>query len=422
MIGMIATTTRKTWTAKRNGAPQPNPEREEAIKKAKATDIVELVGRYIVLRKHAAGGELEGPCPKCGGRDRFIVDPHGWFCRQCKVYDAAHGWYGPIDFVMWMHGMGFLEAVAFLTGAQMTTPIARAHAAVREPGQAEPQPQQWRDDAAREADAAHLRLMAGEEGEAHRAYLTKRGLLPDTWAAFKLGAGNGYYSLTQQYEPAIVMPWYRKGETVALRYRFLAPPVVQRPNELQFNKMLSKSGSRFGGLLFGGQALLGAGERHRTLVICEGEMNAASIWQVAHETAVDVLSVGSESTTITDKMIEYAAQYRTRIVWMDKPEQAKRVGDRFGAQVAAKSPTIGDREYDANALLMAGKLGGFLTTVRARACATDDDKKRLYFDLVEGALAGGLDPATAAVAMQIAERVVVATTLAPCADGLWRVS
>ena len=40
---------------------------------------------------------------------------------------------------------------------------------------------------------------------------------------------------------------------------------------------------------------------------------------------LDVLSVGSESTTITDKMIEYAAQYRVRIVWMDKPEVAQRV-------------------------------------------------------------------------------------------------
>ena len=263
--------------------------------------------------------------------------------------------------------------------------------------------------------------MAGEEGEAHRQYLRKRGLHPGTWAAFHFGAGAGYYSLTQQYEPAIVMPWYRKGETVALRYRFIDPPMVQTANELKFNKMLSKAGSRFGGLLFGGQALLGAGECHRTLVICEGEMNAASIWQVAHETNLDVLSVGSESTTITDKMIEYASQYRVRIVWMDKPEQAKRVGERLQAHVAAHSPTIGDREYDANALLMAGKLGAFMATLRARACTTDEDKQRLYCDLVDGALAGGLDPATAAVAVQIAERLGITTALAQSDDGLWRV-
>ncbi len=418
MIGMIATTTRKTWSAKRNGTPPPNPERQAAIEQAKRTDMHQLAERYIELRRKAAR-EWEGPCPKCQGTDRFVVDENGWFCRQCKPMDKEHGWYGPIDFVMWLHNMGFLEAVAFLTGAQMTTPITRTQPAPATPTVI-PQPQQWRDEAGREADIAHLRLMAGEEGVAHRAYLTKRGLLPDTWAAFKLGAGTGYYSLTQQQEPAIVMPWYRQGETVALRYRFIDPPMVQTPDELKFNKMLSKTGSRFGGLLFGGQALLGAGERHRTLVVCEGEMNAASIWQVAHDTAVDVLSVGSESTTITDKMVEYAAQYRVRLVWMDKPEQAKRVGDRLQAHVAAHSPTIGEREYDANALLLAGKLGAFLATLRARACATDEDKTRLYFDLVEGALAGGLDQATATVALQIAARLGVATTLAPCADGLWR--
>ena len=418
MVGMISTSTLGRVRAKRNGAPTPNPEREAAIEQAKRTDMHQLADRYIELRRKAAQ-EWEGPCPKCQGHDRFVVDANGWFCRQCKPFDKDHGWYGPIDFVMWMHGFGFLEAVAFLTGAQMTTPITRTQPAVREP-QVTPQPQQWRDEAGREADIAHLRLMAGEEGEAHRAYLAKRGLHPDTWAAFKFGAGAGYYSLTQQPEPAIVMPWFRQGETVALRYRFIDPPIVDRPDELKFNKMLSKSGSRFGGLLFGGQALLGAGERFRTLVICEGEMNAASIWQVAHETNLDVLSVGSESTTITDKMIEYAAQYRVRIVWMDKPEVAQRVAGRFGA-LAVRSPTLGEREYDANALLLAGKLGGFLTTVRARACATDEDKQRLYFDLVEGALAGGLDQATATVAMQIAARLGVATTLAPGEDGLWRV-
>jgi hypothetical protein len=131
-----------------------------------------------------------------------------------------------------------------------------------------------------------------------------------------------------------------------------------------------------------------------------------------------VLSIGSESSTITDKMVEYAAQYRHRIVWMDKQEQAKRVGDAFGAQVAARSPTIGEREYDANALLMTGRLGAFLATLRARACVTEDDKRKLLYDLCD---ADGLDQATATVAMQIAERVGVATTLAPCEDGLWRV-
>jgi hypothetical protein len=416
MIGMIATQTKRHS----RGTPKPNPERQAAIEQAKHVDMVQLASRYIELRRHAAGGELEGPCPKCGGKDRFIVDPHGWFCRQCKPFDKDHGWYGPVDFVMWMHGFGFLEAVAYLTGAQMTTPtITRTQATVTTPA-VEPQPQDWRDKAGREADAAHLRLMAGEEGEAHRAYLTQRGLLPATWAAFGVGAGEGWYTLTNHPEPAIVMPWRRGGQVVALRYRFIDPPLVQKPDELVFNKMLSKSGSRFGGLLFGGQALLGAGERQRTLVICEGEMNAMSIWQVGHDAGVDVLSIGSESSTITDPMIQYAAQYRHRIVWMDKQEQAKRVGDAFGAQVAARSPTIGEREYDANALLITGRLGAFLATLRARACVTEDDKRKLLYDLCDASTFTGLDQATAAVALQIAERLGVATTLAPCADGLWR--
>ncbi|MEO1444178.1 MAG: primase-helicase zinc-binding domain-containing protein, partial [Chloroflexota bacterium] len=35
------------------------------------------------------GGEYHGPCPVCGGNDRFVIQPEAdnggrWFCRQCK--------------------------------------------------------------------------------------------------------------------------------------------------------------------------------------------------------------------------------------------------------------------------------------------------------------------------------------------------
>ena len=140
MVGMISTSTLGRVRAKRNGAPTPNPEREAAFEQAKRTDMHQLADRYSELRRKAAQ-EWEGPCPKCQGHDRFVVDANGWFCRQCKPFDKDHGWYGPIDFVMWMNNMSFLEAVAFLTGAQMTTPITRTQP-VRAQAQITPQPQQ----------------------------------------------------------------------------------------------------------------------------------------------------------------------------------------------------------------------------------------------------------------------------------------
>jgi DNA primase len=51
--------------------------------------LLDLLGRDTILRSMASthGGEYAGPCPWCGGRDRFRVWPHadnpGYWCRQC---------------------------------------------------------------------------------------------------------------------------------------------------------------------------------------------------------------------------------------------------------------------------------------------------------------------------------------------------
>jgi len=56
---------------------------KEAIDKARAVDVAALAARYgFPLR--AGEGEQVGPCPGCGGRDRFSVNPgkNLWRCRQ----------------------------------------------------------------------------------------------------------------------------------------------------------------------------------------------------------------------------------------------------------------------------------------------------------------------------------------------------
>lgn len=57
------------------------------IDDAKRTDLIELAGRYTQLRKASGTKEWEGPCPKCGGRDRFHVKADAFFCRQCHPSD-----------------------------------------------------------------------------------------------------------------------------------------------------------------------------------------------------------------------------------------------------------------------------------------------------------------------------------------------
>lgn len=80
-------------------------------------DMLEgILGRSCVSLKHK-----QGPCPKCGGKDRFYVTAKGdrWACRQChpRLGDA-------IEFVMWLEGMPFRAACEYL-GWRPVTPSCK---------------------------------------------------------------------------------------------------------------------------------------------------------------------------------------------------------------------------------------------------------------------------------------------------------
>lgn len=447
-VGIISSTRSKpsNWQSNRgSGWRTDSPEaladkqrREQLIATARATDLVQLAGRYSQLRRKATG-EYEGPCPKCGGTKRFVVDAQGWFCRDCKPYDDARGWYGVIDFVMWITGLDFSGAVGWLTGAQMTAAVQQRAPVAARPERSEPD-DQWRAKAdGIVAETQHALFHADPDGA---EYLERRGLEPGTWRAFGWGFGPGWYSLTKHLLPAIVIPWYRGGKIMAIRYRFLNPPTVTGADgKPKMEKIVSLQGSKFGGVLYGGQAMEPGAEQTRTLVLCEGEINAASIWQVAHETRLDVLSVGSESTRLTDPMLAHAAKYKQVVVWMDRREIADKMRQQLAdggsaGTVAVSSPLRKDdqgnvltgpdgkpQKWDANDLLRIGKLGAFLAGVRAKACGEDDRRREgLLWDLVDAArLPLGIDPGTGAVAWRLAGELGKTVKMYQCPDGAWRV-
>lgn len=79
-------------------------------------NVLDLAQRKVKMRKASGtnGGEWHGPCPGCGGEDRFHVWPlenegrGGYWCRQCgKTGDN-------IQFLREFNGMGFKDACAEL--------------------------------------------------------------------------------------------------------------------------------------------------------------------------------------------------------------------------------------------------------------------------------------------------------------------
>ena len=91
------------------------------------TPITDVVARFG-LRLKRQGRELVGPCPVCGGNDRFAIHPTRgvWNCRHCVRGGDA------IDLVRHIEGCSFKEAVAVLGGVDSArgraAPAARSAA------------------------------------------------------------------------------------------------------------------------------------------------------------------------------------------------------------------------------------------------------------------------------------------------------
>ncbi len=81
-------------------------------------NLLDVIGLDTRLRWVAktCGDEYAGPCPFCGGHDRFRVQPAvegrgRWWCRQCS---EGERWHDAIDYVRRRHGLGYRDACAWL--------------------------------------------------------------------------------------------------------------------------------------------------------------------------------------------------------------------------------------------------------------------------------------------------------------------
>ena len=381
---------------------------EGLIEQAKRADLVSLAERHTTLKRESAK-EHSGPCPRCGGDDRFHVSAGDqgegwWFCRQChqKPGDA-------IEFARWLTpGLSFRAAVEQLSGSGITSPASPA-AQRRQPEhrQAPAQAEEWRQRAERMVADAQRRLWA-PEGEPARAYLEGRALEPGTWQAFGLGFRPDAplpNTKGKQRAPAVVLPWVAGGKLVAVRYRFLEPQTYTDDSGAlrEGERLVAESGSQFAGRLFGGQALpADMVQGLRWLLIVEGEINGMSAWQVAAESNMDVLSLGSEAAKLSPAAVATAQRYGRVLCWADRAEVAQSLMAALPGAYGVRSP--GGR--DANDLLKSGHLGGFLATVRADAATSMGELERLLWALWDAAgLPAGIDAGSAVVLKSLAAKL-----------------
>ena len=394
---------------------------DEMIERAKSADLRSLAERYGELRHCSGPKELEGACPKCGGSDRFHVTADWFFCRRCHPKRGDS-----IEFLRWLSpGLSFAEAVQQLAGGALpAVATTRRPAAAHRAAPAKPQPVNWQRDTERLVAEAYERLWRSE-GEPARAYLERRALEPHIWLTYRLGfVADAAVPGTEgkQRAPAVVIPWRSASASAgiyAVRFRFLEPQGEHRITAL--------AGSQFAGKLFGGQALPAScfeplpegckpAESLCTLLIVEGEINGMSCHQVAGETRLDVLSVGSESANLSPAAVAFAQRYGRVLIWADKGEVAQRLMGVLPCSYGVRSPS----GKDANDLLRAGLLGGFLATVRADAARDARELEGLLWDLWDASLLpAGIDSSTAAVVAELAKRLGKAARLVQPEPGRW---
>ena len=157
-----------------SGRVEPDPRVEDA----RAIPIAEVAARLGAdagLKR--VGQELVGPCPECGGTDRFAIDPRKnlYNCRSCGGGDG-------IALVRLVQRCEFPEALAFLAGERedVRDPEVerrRREARERRRREQEAEAERYRRDAIRRARTI---WDAGRPapGTPVEAYLALRGLTP----------------------------------------------------------------------------------------------------------------------------------------------------------------------------------------------------------------------------------------------------
>lgn len=244
------------------------------------TGILDLVSG---LRRTGAtaGGEYAGPCPWCGGADRFRVWPQHpsgharWWCRQCDRRGDA------IDLLRTRHGLGFRQAAAVvgqtMSDRSVRTPRERQERPLCPPGV------NWQSRAEEVAQAAENALWT-PVGRRALSCLRGRGFRDEIISAARLG-----YNASDIREPPQTwglsvdrkQVWVPRGIVIPRR---LAGSLwrlnVRRPSGTP--KYIGPAGSSNG--LYGSDGI----RPDCPVVLVEGEFDALAVSQEAGDLAAAV--------------------------------------------------------------------------------------------------------------------------------------
>jgi len=284
-------------------------------------DLLTLIGRDTTLKRVAStkGGEYVGPCPFCGGEDRFNVwpnaDPPHWWCRQCEKGGDA------IAYIMQRDGLDFRAACQYLSGGR---PKLKSVTVVKGKPAARPSPQPPNEEW--QTAAAQIRLYCAAmlwepEGEDARHWLNERGLTDETLNRHYIGFNKADRRLYGLWVPrGITIPHWQ--ESLNRIWGIKIRLSTNRPDKYRAVK-----GSR--PCLYLADNLVG----HEVAVICEGEFDALLLAQEVGDPStgsgqalVSVVALGSAANKVKaiDAGLPFLLEVKRLLVATDNDEEGER--------------------------------------------------------------------------------------------------
>lgn len=350
--------TRREFQARMDALKETQEERYEKLKEAyqEADEKLQLSGDILKVASDIKGLKLKkdgrdwwsGPCPECGGTDRFYINTmdNKYKCRQCSF---AGGLANLASFAWGVHLWDAIDTLLryslrdhdlsdiVITKAQANTTRSESKKEVFK-------------DFSREMTRAASQIDQAWE------YLVGRGITSDTTSACQglLGFARVYHHDSRSYYDSVCfaheLPLGKKWVVVGINRRIFDPP-----EGLEKTRLIA--GSKWGFL-----RLPSLGDY--MLIVVEGEINGLSIWQVARLLGwrVDVMSVGSEGAfkKRANYITELAKQYEGLVLWGDDGDVMQKAILEGPITHNQMDVIISPNKLDANDLLQKRVLDKFL--------------------------------------------------------------
>lgn len=263
----------------------PNP---DTITKIKSIDLKAYLEQHTTFKRKFSsrhGGGFMGPCPICGGDDRFRVYPAMGICH-CRQCSPSTRWEDIISITSRMRGTSFPETCEYLQSVADGLPVVNLLELEGAASQ-DPSPE-WRQAGEEVVRQCHEALWS-DEGAAVRQYLQEKRLLTEeSLRKWHLGLSVEQQVIAGLKVPkGIVIPWFFEGELWHLKVR--VNPATYGTKYLSIHWQ-DPDRKEPGGvpIIYGAETL----ERRDLCVVCEGEFDA----MLLHQEAGDLVAVITNGT------------------------------------------------------------------------------------------------------------------------------